>query len=154
MSHANVLGHLKTGDLLVFALWDWDITVIHAEDLALLLRNTSLAKSIVTPSSLVAAESDSSSLCTVVDTGEFGKSSPSAADVQKSLAFLEIDLLADNGKLVILELLKRLLLVDIRDNTRGVDHAWAKEPSVEVITTVVVVSDLLLICESNIRKVA
>lgn len=81
MSHTNVLSHLETGDLLVFAFWDWDVTVIHAENLALLLGDASLAKSIVTPSSLVATESDSSSPCTVVDTGEFGKSSPSTADI-------------------------------------------------------------------------
>jgi hypothetical protein len=42
-------------------------------------------------------------------------------------------------------LLEGLLLVDIRNDTGGVDHTWAQEPAVEVIASVVVVTDLLLI---------
>jgi len=48
-----------------------------------------------------------------------------------------------------LELFKSLLLVDIRNNTRCVDHAWAKEPAVEIIASVVMVSNLLLICSRS-----
>jgi len=150
MSNANVLSHLKAGDLVVFAFRDGDVTIIHAENVALLLGDTSLSKSVVTPSGLVASKSDTSSLCTIVDTGEFGQGSPTASDVQQPLASLEINLFADNGKLVILELFKRLFLIGIRDDSGSVDHAWAEEPAIEVITSVVVVSNLLLICQKSL----
>lgn len=145
MTDTDVLGHLETGDLVVLALGDGDITVVHAQNLALLLGNASGAESLVTPSGLVTAESDTSSLDTIVDTGEAGEGTPAAADVEQSLAFLEVSLLANNGKLVILELLESLLLVGVRDDTGSVDHARAEEPGVEVITAVIVVADLLLI---------
>lgn len=145
MTDTDVLGHLETGDLVVLALGDGDITVVHAQNLALLLGNASGAESLVTPSGLVTAESDTSSLDTIVDTGEAGEGTPAAADVEQSLALLEVSLLANNGKLVILELLESLLLVGVRDDTGSVDHARAEEPGVEVITAVIVVADLLLI---------
>jgi hypothetical protein len=146
MSDTNVLGHFDTGNLVVFAFRNWDITVIHAEDVALLLRDASLAKSIITPCGLVAAKSNTSSFCTIIDAGELRKGTPSAANVQHSLALLEINFFADNGKLVILELFQCLFLSGVRYNARSVDHARAEEPAVEIITAVVVVSNLLLIC--------
>jgi hypothetical protein len=39
-----------------------------------------------------------------------------------------------------------LFLSGVRYNARSVDHARAEEPAVEIITAVVVVSNLLLIC--------
>jgi hypothetical protein len=87
----------------------------------------------------------------IVDRGELGKGSPATANIEQLLALLELDLLADNGELVVLELLKGLLLVDIGDNARGVDHAWAQEPAVEVIAAVVVVADLLLILGASVH---
>lgn len=145
VADTNVLSHLKAGDLVVTTLWNWDVTVIHAQDAGLLLWNAGIAEASVTPGSLIASKSDTGNVCAEVDRGELGKSSPSAADVEHSLALLEIDLLADNGELVVLKLLKGLLLVDVGDDTRGVDHTWAKEPAVEVIASVVMVADLLLI---------
>jgi hypothetical protein len=153
MSHTNVLCHLETGDLLVTSFGDRDIAIIHTENVALFLRDASFSKPIITPRSLITTKSDTRSLGAVIDTGEFGKGSPSTTDIQERLAFLESDSFTDNGKLVILELFKSLLLVDIRYNTRCVDHAWAKEPPVEIITAVVMVSNLLLICKVEIRKV-
>jgi hypothetical protein len=44
-----------------------------------------------------------------------------------------------------LKLLQRLFFVDIGYDARGVDHAWTKEPAVEVVATVIVVTNLLLI---------
>ena len=148
VTNTDVLSHLETGDLVVLALGDGDITVVHAQNLALLLGDASGAESLVTPSGLVTAESDTSSLDTIVDGGEAGEGTPAAADIEQSLALLEVSLLADNGKLVVLELLKGLLLVGVRDDTGGVDHAGTKEPGVEVITAVIVVANLLLIWES------
>lgn len=145
VTDTNVLGHLETSDLVVTACWDWDITVIHAKNSGLLLKDSNSAEARVTPSSLVTSKSDTGDMSAEVDGSKLGESSPTAANVEHSLALLEIDLLADNGELVILELLEALLLVDIRDNAGGVDHAWAKEPAVEIVTSVVVVTDLLLI---------
>jgi hypothetical protein len=85
---------------------------------------------------------------TEVDTGKLGKSSPSTANIEQLVARLETNLLADDSELVILELFEGLLLRGVRDDTRGVDHARAKEPPVEVITSVVVVTDLFLICKT------
>lgn len=48
-----MLGHLKTGDLVVFPLRNRDVTIIHAENVALLLRDTSLSKTVVAPSGLI-----------------------------------------------------------------------------------------------------
>ena len=145
MADTNVLSHLKAGDLVVTPLWNWDVTVIHAQDAGLLLWNAGIAEASVTPGSLVTSKCDTGNVCAEVDRGELGKSSPSAANVEHSLALLKIDLLADNGELIVLKLLKCLLLVDVGDDTRGVDHAWAKEPAVEVIASIVMVADLFLI---------
>jgi hypothetical protein len=48
--------------------------------------------------------------------------------------------------LVILQLFKGLLFRGVRDYTRRVNHAWAEEPAVEVVTSVIVISNLFLIC--------
>ena len=41
---------------------------------------------------------------------------------------LEVELIAHDGKFVVLEFLERLLTVNVKHNTRGVNHARAKEP--------------------------
>jgi len=81
MSNTNMLSHLETGDLIVFSFRDRDITIIHAENVALLLRDASLAKSVVAPSGLIATKSDTSSFCTIVDTCELSQCSPAASNV-------------------------------------------------------------------------
>lgn len=81
MSNTNVFGHFKTGDLVVFSFWNRDITIVHAENVALLLGDASLAKSIVAPSGLVATKGDTSSFCTIVDTSKFCQGSPSASNI-------------------------------------------------------------------------
>ena len=145
VANTDVLSHLETGDLVVLALRNRNVTVIHAENLTLALFNASLAETIVAPSSLVATKGNTSNLSTVVYAGILGEGSPAAANIEHPLALLETNLFADDAKLVVLELLKALLLVNIRDNARGVDHAWAKEPAVEVVTTVIMATDLLLV---------
>jgi hypothetical protein len=151
MADTNVLRHLKTGDLLVTTDGNGNITVIHAENLTLLLGNTGLAHTAVTPSGLVTAESDTSNVGAILLTGEAGKSTPATANVEHGIALVETDLLTDHSKLVVLELLKSLLAVDVGDDTRSVDHTRTKEPAVEVITTVVVVTDLLLILRTSVH---
>lgn len=145
VTDTNVLRHFKTGDLLVTTDRNGNITVVLADNLALFLRDTGLAHAAVAPSGLVAAKSNTSDLGTILLTSEAGKSTPTTANVEHGIALVETDLLANNGKLVVLKLLKSLLAVDVGDDTRSVNHAGAKEPAVEVITTVVVVADLLLI---------
>lgn len=149
VTDTNVFSHLKTSDFIIAALDNRNVSVVHAEDLALLFGNTDFAKSAVAPGGLVATKRNTSGLCTIVGAGEAGKSTPAAANIQEGLALFETDLLAHNGQLVVLELLEALLLVDIRNDTRGVNHARTQEPSVEIITAVVVVTDLLLVCSSQ-----
>ena len=145
VTNTDVLGHLKTGNLIVTASGDRDFAVVHAENLGLILRDTDSPKTVVTPGSLVATECDTSDVSTIVARGELGQSTPTAANVEHLLALLEANLLANNSHLVVLKLLESLLLVNVGDDTGSVDHAWAKEPAVEVVAAVVVVSDLLLV---------
>lgn len=53
--------------------------------------------------------------------------------------------MTNESKLVILELLEGFLLVFIGYNAGSIDHSWTEEPGVEVIASVVVVSDLGLV---------
>lgn len=151
VTDTDVLGHFETGDLVVLALGDGSVAVVHAQDTALLLGNAELAETAVTPGSLVATESNTSDLSTVVGRSELGEGTPAAAEIKHAVTSLETNLLADNGQLVVLQLLKGLFLVDIGDNTRSVDHARAEEPGVEVVTTVVVVADLLLVLRTSVH---
>jgi hypothetical protein len=145
VTDTNVLSHLETGDLVVATGGDRDLTVIHAQNPGLVLLDASPPEATVTPSSLVAAKSNTGNVGAVVDRGKLGEGTPAAADIEHLVALLDANLLADDGHLVVLELLERLLLVDVGNNTRGVDHARTEEPAVEVITAVVVVADLLFV---------
>lgn len=145
VTDTNVLSHLETGDLLVTTVNTGSIAVVGAQDTRLGFLDASLAEAIVTPGSLVAAKSDTGDVGAVVNRSVLGKGAPAAAKVKNLVARLDTNLLANDSQLVVLELLKSLLLVDVADDTRGVDHAGAKEPSVEVVTAVVVVTNLLLI---------
>lgn len=145
VTDTDVFGHFQAGDFVVAALGDGDVAVVHAENSGLVLGDASLAEAIVTPGSLVAAESDTSDVSTVLDRGKLGQGAPATANVEHPLALLDVNLLADNGQLVVLELLERLLLVDVGNDARSVNHTRAEEPAVEVVTAVVVVTDLLLV---------
>lgn len=151
VTDTDVLGHFQTGDLVVLALGDGGVAVVHAENTGLLLGNADLAKASVAPGSLVAAESNTGDLSAIVGRCELGKSTPTAAEIEHALASLEGNLLTDDGQLVVLELFKRLFLVDVRDDTGSVDHAGTEEPAVEVVTAVVVVADLLLVLGASVH---
>jgi len=151
VTDTDVLGHFETGDLVVLALGDGSVAVVHAEDAALLLGDAEAAETAVTPGSLVATESDTSDLSTVVGRSELGEGTPATAEVEHAVTSLKSNLLADDGELVVLQLLEGLFLVDFRDDTRGVDHARAEEPRVEVVTAVVVVADLLLVLRTSVH---
>ena len=145
VTNTDVLSHLETSNLVVTTRGNGDLAVVHAEDLGLILLDTNAPETVVAPGSLVATECDPSDVSTVVGRGELGEGTPTAADVEHLLALLKADLLANNSHLVVLELLESLLLVNVGDDTGSVDHAWAKEPAVEVVAAVVVVTDLLLV---------
>lgn len=122
VTDTDMLGHLKAGDLVVAALRDWDVPVVHAQDVTLLLRYTDLAHGVIAPGRLVAPKGDTSSLRAVIGTGKAGQGAPAAANIQEPFALLETDLLAYNSQLVVLELLKALLGVDVGDNSGRIDH--------------------------------
>ena len=145
VTDTDVLGHLEAGNLLVATGRNRNIAVIHAENVGLVLSDTRFPQAVVAPLGLVAAEGDTSNMSTVVNRCEPGQSTPAAANVKHLLALLEANLFADNSHLVILELFEGLLTVDVRDDTGSVDHTRAKEPAIEVVTAVVVVTDLLLV---------
>ena len=56
------------------------------------------------------------------------------ATFDRPIRRLQVQLLTDDSKLVVLESLKGLFDSIVRDDARGVDHARAKEPRVEVVT--------------------
>lgn len=145
VTHTDVLGHLETGDLLVAASWDRDIAVVHAENVGLILSDARFPQAVVAPLCLVATESYTRDVSAVVNRCESGQGTPAAANVKHLLALLEANLFADNSHLVVLELFESLLTVDVRDDTGSVNHTRAKEPAVEVVTTVVVIADLFLV---------
>lgn len=150
VAHTNVLRHLKTGDLFKASGGAGSVTVVHTQDATLRLGDTSLAEAIVTPLGLVTTESDTSDMSTVVNRSVLGKSTPAATKIEDRVARLETNLLADHRKLVVLQLLERLFLVNVADQTGGISHAGTQEPSVEVVTSVVVVTDLLLIWTESV----
>lgn len=139
----NMLAHLQLGNLIELLLGN--ITVVHAENTALLISDTSLLQSIIAPRSLVLSNSNTSNLSTVVQRSEAGQSTPATANIQHGLALLEADFLAHNSHLVILHFFQSLLLLGVGDHTGGVDHAGAEEPGVVVVAAVVVRTDLLLV---------
>lgn len=151
VAHTDVLGHLQAGDLAVAARHAGSITVVRAQNTALLIGDASVAQTLVAPSSLVTAEGDTGDMGAIVNGSVLSQRAPATAEVQNGVTGLDADLLADDGQLVVLHFLEGLFLVDVADQTGGVDHAGAEEPSVEVITAVVVVTDLLLVYRLSVN---
>lgn len=59
---------------------------------------------------------------------ESSKSAPAAANVEEVILGLKVELLADNGELIILELFERLRLRERGRDTGSVNHARTEEP--------------------------
>lgn len=89
-------------------------------------------------------------MCAIVHSGKGHQCAPAATNVQQPVSLLQTNLLADDGELVILELLKSLFLVRVSNDARGVDHARTKEPGIEVVATVIVVPNLVLILAARV----
>lgn len=79
LPNAHMFRHLEAGNLVV--LPSRDIPIIHAENLALLLRHAGVAKPFVAPSRLVLTERDTCHFCTVINASENGKRTPSTANI-------------------------------------------------------------------------
>jgi hypothetical protein len=146
----DVLAHLELRDLVELLLGN--VAVIHAQNVALLGGDTSSTESVSSVGSTLLGNGNTGDLGAVVDTGELGESTPATADIEHGLALLEIELFADDGHLVVLELLESFLLGRVRDNTAGVDHARAEEPAVVVVTAVVVRTDLLHVLLTGVEE--
>lgn len=151
VSDTNVLDHFERDDLVVAAFGHGDVAVVHAQDLGLLFWDAGAAHTRVAPGGLVAAECDARGFGAIVGRGEFGECTPAAANVEETLARFEADLLAHDGELVVLQLLERFFLCRVGDDAGSIDHAWAEEPAVEVITAVVVVADLLFVLGARVH---
>ncbi|KAH3668831.1 hypothetical protein OGAPHI_002586 [Ogataea philodendri] len=148
MSNTNVLGHFQTRDLVILLSFNsrqWSVSVVAAHNSGLLWRDTVGGQSVVTELGLVLSKGDTGDLRTVLGGCKGGQSTPAATKVEHLVALLQTDLFTDNLELVVLQLLESLGLVNLGDHTRGVDHSWTQEPFVEVVTSVVVVSDLFLV---------
>lgn len=141
LSNADVLAHFELRDLVVLLLGG--VPVVHAQNPALLLRNARVSQHVIAPGGAILGNGDAGNLCSVVYTGKLGQRAPARPNVQKGLALLELELLAHNGHLVVLELLQRLLTRRVRDDAAGVNHAGAEEPGIVIVSGVVVGADLL-----------
>ena len=112
-----------------------------------------LLDALVAKLGLVTRESETGDGGAVVVLGhECAERTPAAANVENAVVGLEVKLrgvrgyhlsdhdskykhlLANDGELVVLELLKRLLLLEGADDAGGVNHAGSEEPAVKVVT--------------------
>ena len=129
------LSHFETNDLGERTLLRGDFAIVHTKNAGTAGITTVGLDPIVTELGLVLAESDASDFAAVVPVSESGKGTPSTSNVEQTIVWLEVEFLTDHGKLVILELLKAFLLLDVQNNAGSVDHARTKEPSVEVVAS-------------------
>lgn len=79
------------------------------------------------------------------------ESTPSTTNIQQPITLLQVQFITDHSHLVILQFLKSFHLVDILNKTTGVDHPLSEEPGVEIVSSVVVVSDLFFILGSRVH---
>jgi len=144
-----MLTHLELGDLVELLLRD--VTVVHAQDVALFLGDASSAERIGGVGVSLLGDGDTSDLGSVVETCKFSESSPAATNVEQSLPFLKSQLLANHGHLVVLEFLKSLFPGGVRDDSAGVNHPGTEEICVVVVATVVVGADLLHVLITSVK---
>jgi hypothetical protein len=92
-----------------------------------------------------------SNICSVVLGGMSNKCTPSTTNIQQPITLLQIQFITNHSHLVILQFLKSFHLVDIFNKTTGVNHPLSEEPGVEIVSSVVVVSDLFFILGSRVH---
>lgn len=79
-------------------------------------------------SSLARFRLTSGNVAIVVLSSEGSKSSPSTSDIEELVGRLEVELLADELELVVLEFLESLGSGDVLYDSGGVDHSGSEEP--------------------------
>ena len=135
-----MLGHLEAGDLVPLLKRDLAVVVDQKVDVA---DDLLLLRLIPGEGGTLLADGDSGDLGAVILGSEARKGAPAATDVQKLLAFLEVDFVAGNGHLVLLGSLEAVAL--ILEDSAGVKHGGAQKPGVKVVAAVVDLADSLLV---------
>lgn len=111
-----------------------------------------LAQAVLAELGLLLSQGDTSNIAAKILSSIGSERAPSTANIKKGIFRLEFELMTNESKLVILELLEGFLLVFVGYNARGIDHSWTEEPGVEVIASVVVVSNLGLVLSRGMDK--
>jgi len=150
-TNANVFCHLKTRNL-VEGLLGGDVTVVEAQNASLVLRESVLRKAVVAELGLLLGDSNTRGVGTVVLGGVGNEGTPAAANVEHAVAWAEFKLLADELELVVLKFFECLLTGSVADDAGGVDHTRPKEPAVEVVAAVVMLSDLVVILGAVVEE--
>ena len=116
------------------------------------LEDSRATEGVVARGGLLTGDGNARDMGAVIDAGELGKGAPAATDVEKRLPFLQSELLTDDGHLVVLHLLERLLACGVGGDAARVDHAGFKEPRGLIVATVEVGSDLLLVLLARVEE--
>jgi hypothetical protein len=127
-SHVAYLGHLEANDLGEVTGAAWNFPVVHAKDTCLIGSDAVCLDALIAKLGLVLAEGDTCDIAAIVLGCVCGEGAPSTADVEKTVFGLEVEFGADETEFVVLEVFEGGILISVNDDTRGVDHAWAKEP--------------------------
>jgi len=130
MGSPTYLGHFQRRNLVESTRTVLNLAEVLAENPSSCRVDAIVLNALVTELGLVAGESDASSIAAVVLSSESDESAPTTSNVEITITRLKPELLADNGQLVVLELLKGFLVLEILDDTAGVDHTRAEEPEI------------------------
>ena len=130
--HGNLtyLSHFQRGNLVESTGTVLNLTEVFAENPRSGGIDAIVFDTLVTELSLVACESNAGSIAAVVLRSESDKGAPATSNIEVTITRLESELLADDGQLVVLELLKGVLVLEILDDAASVDHARAEEPRI------------------------
>ena len=124
------LGHFQRGNLVESTGTVLNLAEVFAENPRGSGIDAIIFDTLVTELSLVACESNAGSIAAVVLRSKSDKSAPATSNIEVTITGLKSELLADNGQLVVLELLKRFLALEILDDAASVNHARAEEPEI------------------------
>ena len=124
------LGHFQRGDLVESTGTVLNLAEVFAKNPRSGGINAVVFDTLVTKLGLVACESNAGSIAAVVLRSESDKSAPATSNVEVAITRLKSELLADDGQLVVLELLKRFLALEILDDAARVDHTRTEEPEI------------------------
>lgn len=124
------LGHFQRGNLIESTGTVLNLAEVFAENPRSSGIDAIVFDTLVTELSLVACESNAGSIAAIVLRSESDEGAPATPNIEVTITGLKSELLADDGQLVVLELLKRFLVLEILDDATCVDHARAEEPEI------------------------